>query len=635
MSQPGPEAELEGWRRLVLLLVALALALAASRAERALFAGGGDAVQYLVQARSLARDGDVRLSDAEVSLEGTLEFSPFPVEVYRVGGDRQVAAYPLGAPLLFAPAYRLGGGRPGVLALLWFMAVLAAASLRRLCDRFGGDPVASLVAMPLVMLAVPVLPACLAAMTELPALLVWMWALELLTVPRPAAGRVRGRAAAAGALLAFMPWLHLRYLPPAGLLAAWAIWRWRQEGTGGRRALPVFLGSLGLGLGLIPVRAMVALGDPDPLAWLRLSSGAHAGLMSWQRLVVRGLPGILVDQAGGLLVHAPHLMLGLVGLAQLAPRRRRGLGPVASGGLVTAVIVGSFSIWWGGWAGPGRFFVILAPLFGAGLAGVVARLRRRLPGSLAPGLLPLGAGLWVTGRLLENPGLALSLERAGVNRDAMLVDLYLSRGWDLLASFPCYRGAPTARDHLLAASLLLGAAGFGWWLHRACTRRRGGPAAWLALAWVLVHFGVAPFPPGPTDPLAEDQRWRRADRRFLLDYPHHYMVRAAELAAGGRVEPAARCLERALAADPGLLDAYVQLASLRAPGDPAGARRVARAGLVQARRGRPDPERDYRRVLLALMAGDQAGVAGPRRAYIRAVWGRLRELAPAPAPLGP
>jgi hypothetical protein len=280
----------------------------------------------LLSAASLAEDFSLDLTD-EYAERAWADWYPGELRTTarRVGGG---LAEPqgLGLPLLFAPAYALGGPRlvEGLCAACMALAVVLGIALAR---RVVPDPWATAGTLA-VGLSPPVLTA---ATTVGPAgpgalLLAAGLLLALMVREQPRVGWTLGCALCVAAL----PWLAVSLFVPAAVVAA-ALARWlrrRQRGLAGFVALEVVLTSAVVFItindrvfgGLLPTAARAAAGP---------ATGAEDALDYLSR--VPRLAGVLVDREVGALRWAPVLVLGLLGIGLLVRSRRGRLRRIAPG----------------------------------------------------------------------------------------------------------------------------------------------------------------------------------------------------------------------------------------------------------------------------------------------------------------
>jgi hypothetical protein len=377
-------------RRAFLPVVAVAYLVGAARVQQQV-GPEGDEPHYLMVADSLIRDHDLELERdyAEGRYRG---FHPAPLAPhYRVRGKTGeiYSLHAVGLSVLVLPAY-WAFGYPGASFFMAGLAVLLAVELRRLLRQtLGDDPAAETTAWVLA-LSAPLVSYAGLVFTEVPAAL--GTTIVLRHGSRPEAMGPRALAGV-GVLLAFLPWLNVRYgitsVLLAGFVGAGLLRAGRLEP---RRSLALLLPLLASALGLALYHfALYGFFDPRRV-YGRRPEFALATLRE-------GLPGLLLDQEFGLLAYAPVFALALPGFVALWRRERR-LALVAVS-LVTAVALtaGTWHMWRGGFNPPARFLVPVLPALA--LAVGVALVR----GVSAPAAVLMGFGLWTAAAGLAEPRL--------------------------------------------------------------------------------------------------------------------------------------------------------------------------------------------------------------------------------------
>lgn len=437
------------WKALLRLLVGLVLPLAAYTAWAvrldARLRPFGDEGAYLLLAHSLAFDGDVDLRN---NLEATPpEFAaPVgpPVADYR-GDGRLRALQNVGLPLLLALPYRFGGILGARLAIA-ACATLLWATLVRIAERVAGDRTAATIAVALVGLTIPVLPFAGTIWTEIPAATISALSCWLALRERPpSVATLLG----AGGLLAFLPWLHVRYFALAIPLLLWLSARSRPLR---RRSALCLLLPQAVSCALLLAVFRHLYGSPWPGAPYRASFGWPWFVWSAPH-IYRGLVGLFLDQEFGLLFYAPYLVAGIAGLFLL--KHQRGLAGALAGMLVgLALPASAFAMWWGGDSPPARLILPVVPLLAVPLARAIAALRcARFRAPFA--LLALWS-LLLTGLYVRHPDwlpsedgdrLARPLEEFGWVPQASLFPSTAVKTIDYgAAGLACQAGAPRALD---------------------------------------------------------------------------------------------------------------------------------------------------------------------------------------------
>jgi hypothetical protein len=276
--------------------------------------------QALLVTESIVSDGDLDLSDEYRTrawrgfYEGTLEPR---ADRHANGGILDPAG--IAFPMLMAPAYAAGG----VIAVELFLAALAAigfVAAAALARRLVPDPWATGAAVTAAVSA----PAVAAATTLSPDAV----AGSALAGAAVLALRVRERpglrwAIGCAALVAILPWLGAKFVPPTAVVAILAA-RWlrrRQRGLAGLVALEIVIFSVVL---YITVNDRL-YGGPFPAAALMEPgpTGAHGVLEHLAR--APRLLGLWIDQDVGILRWAPFAALSFVSLWLLVRSRRERL----------------------------------------------------------------------------------------------------------------------------------------------------------------------------------------------------------------------------------------------------------------------------------------------------------------------
>jgi hypothetical protein len=426
-------------------LVLLVYCGVAGRVQRQVGAEG-DEPHYLMVADSLLRDHDLAL-DEDYAQGRYRAFHPAPLEPhYRVRGahGQILSVHAIGLSLLVLPAYALGG-YAGASFFMALLAALLAREVRELLRAATGDDAVAEGGGWLIALSPPLIHYAGLIFTEVPAALIAAAALRLAR-----GGASRGRAISVALGLGFLPWLHVRYVALAAVLALFLLFARPR-----RVVLPPLLGAA-----LVSALALMAYhsalyGFLDPRrVWGRRPELSLS-------LLPQGLQGLLLDQEFGLLVYAPVFVLFGPGVVWLWRRSRRTAAAAVAVVAVALLTAGAWPMWRGGFNPPARFLVPALPALALGVAAVLRA------GTSAPTALLAGWGLWI--------GLAGAWQPRLVHRDrdgtAPLFRAYSgAEEWTRL--LPGYVLDESARDRTALAALwgavLLAAA--------AAARGRGTPA---------------------------------------------------------------------------------------------------------------------------------------------------------------
>lgn len=361
----------------------------------------GDEPAYLMLTHSLVADGDFNLYNNCLARDGRFFGRP------QSGGhaartDREkkelYSIHMPGLPILLAPAYAIGlhgpvAPRPMVCLFLNFLGALLAVNVYLYCAAAAcggeGGPIsrrerhAALAATAAVVLTPPVIFYSNLAYPELPGALFMLYALRhAIPHPKGCATISPSRRYAdtlprilSALAVSFLPWLSFRFLPAAVILA-WLLSRNGSVGTDRPRSARIFpCMALAVSLLFIFYYQYRAFGTINPTGGYAAQDWAQRGYFN--RGIVNGMLGIVLDQGHGLFAWSPVYVLSITGLILLIRERR-------DRGLRLAVVVcalylpgASFVHWWGGFAPPPRFMVVVAPLLGGALAYALARVPRR------------------------------------------------------------------------------------------------------------------------------------------------------------------------------------------------------------------------------------------------------------------
>jgi len=278
----------------------------------------------------------------------------------------------------------------------------------------------------------PIAPYALLIFPELPAALALTYAIRRLSAPCN-----RGwQWLSTGGAVAFLPWLHQRFVPVAAVLGAVLLWRyWRSRDA-----------SVAVACVIVTIGATSLLNYNWWLYDSPMQNVAdHAGFSSTAG-TINGLVGLLLDAQWGLVINAPVFLVAIVALPRwLQVDRDRALLAIA---VVTPylVLVGAYRVWWGEWGPAARYLVPVVPLAAGPLAALLAT-SGRIVRAVVAGAWLIGAALSIIGfadpqRFYHQPdGVNNLIARAG---DLLHVDVA-----GHLVSFQPYALSPRA-DRVMA-----------------------------------------------------------------------------------------------------------------------------------------------------------------------------------------
>lgn len=431
-----------------LLLVALVggLASAAGAPLRASYGARvtGDEPHYLLTALSLGTDGNLDVSD-EIAERA---YAPF----HEVNLDPQAEPWPDGRlvsphdpllPLLLAAPMAAGGWLAAKMSLALLAAALAAATLL-LAVRAGASPRSAPIVVGLFAASAPLAVYGQQVYPEVPAALaVTLGALALF-------GELdRKKLALVTIAVIALPWLSIKFVPIAAVLAAVAMLRaWREGARGSATVMTVVFGLAGI---FFLVAHLEWYGGLTPYA-----SGDH--FVDGEFTVVgsdpnylgrsRRLIGLLIDDTFGLIPWQPAWALAFPAIGAVVRRGPYPLAaPLAAGWLTATFVALTMQGWWF----PGRQLVVVLPLLVVMIALWVGDRRAKIAGVAALGLLGVANYVW------------LIAEAAG-GRLTLIVDFFRTTS-------PVYRLLSWITPHYLDVTLAT-------WLLQALWLVLGGAVAW-------------------------------------------------------------------------------------------------------------------------------------------------------------
>ena len=347
----------------------------------------GDEGQYLRVTQSLLRDGDMDLAN-NLDTDHTDEFHVLPFGIDKAPASppgKVYSVHPVGLSVLLLPAYWLGleqWANPRLSTAL-FMTLVAAACLPLAflwLIRLHIGRATALAAVLIMAATAPFFLFTNQLFPEVPALCITFCLLFCLAHWQIPDGRYRslGRLeplllGGLTLLLGFLPFLHPRYAPLAGLgglLLLWQAWHNSRRGF--------TLGAVGLGAGL-SLCALIFYNfaySGDWLGPIRPGNAWEEGALDISTWAI-SLPGHWIYTRKGILNISPIFFFSLVGAVDLARRRDRRLGVLLLVYGATAAVNGLHADWGFGFCYPARYLVTALPTLLLGLAWALPILVRR------------------------------------------------------------------------------------------------------------------------------------------------------------------------------------------------------------------------------------------------------------------
>jgi hypothetical protein len=295
------------------------------------------------------------------------------------------ALHGFGGPLLWHVPYLLAGPWGAVL----FVAVVSALTVLNiflfLRERGITRHYATLVAL-LFALGSPLFVYSSMLFVEPIAALATIYAVRVALDPRRIAARpistrrARARLVVASAAVAYLPWVHGRFLlltlPLLALLA------WRVHRMVGRRP-----GWLVLCWAVPAALLVVGYLSYNAVVWHSLNpapANAARGEGLFETPVLDGFAGLTLDRTYGLVPNFPIFVMVIPGVVLALRRASRGVN-LALGLVIapTLLALSTYGQWWAGHSAPARFLVAIAPLFSYYVAVFLQRLHHWLADTVA------------------------------------------------------------------------------------------------------------------------------------------------------------------------------------------------------------------------------------------------------------
>lgn len=348
---------------------------------------GGDEPHYLIIAQSLWRDGDLKIENNHQRGDYLDYFGgTLRPDYLKRGTDGQIYSIHLpGVPAIIAPVLALGGYGL-VKAFLAIASAAATAAAWRTAYVLTGQAAAAWFGWAGTALAAPVALLAFTVYPDGPGAAVVMLAFALVASLQSRPSRPARWWVAVGLLPALLPWFHPRFSVLAAALGAVCVGRALRDAKPAR-AIAAFavLPALGAAAWFGYYQAIYGRFNPS-VAY------GHYTQMSVGR-VPTGVLGLLVDQQYGLLVYAPVFGVGLAGLAALIRRTPRLALEWCAVVVPYTIVTAMYHMWWGGFSSPARFIGSTLLLFALPLAAAWASARSPATKTLQSVALGVSAGI--------------------------------------------------------------------------------------------------------------------------------------------------------------------------------------------------------------------------------------------------
>ena len=360
----------------------------------------GDEPFYLLETESMVRDHDLDLSnqyrDLAHSEAGRLDLVPQLGDPTGPHGEKYSRHEPFLA-LLMIPGYLIGR-LPGAIATIALFGALLARSTVRLFEDEGIDDATTRALFPFIALGPPILFYAARIWPEVPAAFFFVEAVR---------GVRQRRAARWLPALLTLVFLKLRFLLIAVLLLARTL----------RNRRYVAIAAVILAIPL----AVAVFTTGTVHSWNELIPGSPSAML-------RGLLGLLLDGAAGILFQAPIFVLGVIALTRWPSMPASFRIGMASSAIYVIYLVPRLE-WHGGWSPPLRYIVVFIPILGLGAAALWKQV------DAAP---IVAAAAWTIGLVIH--GLAFPWRLFHIENGENVVGETLSTIWhsDFSRLFPSF-----------------------------------------------------------------------------------------------------------------------------------------------------------------------------------------------------
>lgn len=292
--------------------------------------------------------------------------SPLDPHVIHAPNGRMEPVHNFGGPLLWLIPFIIWG-RLGAAGFVGAVSLLIVGNVYYFLRERGITVRYAILTTALLALASPVYTYASMTFVEPIGALLILYGFRVLL--GPALRTTRLLVASVG--LAYLPWVHPRYLVFALIIAALLLVRVYRETTGPplRAALPVLV-PLFVSLVLVVVYNKVEWGSFSPVSNM---TGANVGPFEISPLI--GLSGILLDRQFGLLTNYPIFVLVLPGLLLSLDRSRLKVNAAFACVFVPYLtLITTFSQWHAGFSPPARYIMLLVPVMSVYVAYALQRL---------------------------------------------------------------------------------------------------------------------------------------------------------------------------------------------------------------------------------------------------------------------
>lgn len=297
---------------------------------------------------------------ASIQRDG-IDYLPREPHVVKNFRGQLMLEHDVGFPMLLMPGYALDK-REGALFTEAIIGAVGAAGIYEAAMLLGADSLRALLTVGLFCFTAPYWVFTQSGLLDMPCAVANIWiGLQFLRYRR----RERDRyLLLAGALIAILPWLNIRFWPLAGpsflLLSAWLVQRnWGNWASLTRKMAVLGLPSL-VGLCAMSLIDKHLFNTYMPNAGMLIFNRLYPGVFGYNRL--HALLGLLFDQSFGLIPTAPLYVAVAAGMVTLFRRDRWAFAALVAPAVGYFPFILNTGYWSGGWCAPGRYMLTLAAI---------------------------------------------------------------------------------------------------------------------------------------------------------------------------------------------------------------------------------------------------------------------------------
>lgn len=345
----------------------------------------GDEPHFLMITSSLVNDHDINLRNNYNNKDYTF-FYPIALRPHaKIHTATEIySAHGTGLPLLLTPGY-LVGYRTGAVFIIILLASLLSTTIFSLAYAVTEKNTTSICLSLLMIFTTPLFFYSLQLFSELPAALIIAYIFTAVFIAKEQQ-LPKNKTLFIGILLAFLPWLHIRYIFFTVIFLVYLSLNLKHKT---RLLLPISLSII-----LLLLYMKTCFGEFSFTAqYFAITAGFHH--------LFRGIIGNFIDRQFGLFVYSPYYIFIGAGLFYFWKVKRRLFLLWSITVIPFIIIISSYYEWYGGYCPPLRYMIPVVPLLIVPLAYLFQQNKHWLFLSIFTGL---GCySLYIKNFLLQSP----------------------------------------------------------------------------------------------------------------------------------------------------------------------------------------------------------------------------------------